>query len=90
MILKKSGHILHEPKSGILTANEKVHFKISAANATKMSVSVEGNKKWVSLQRVGENFEGDVVVNKGEVTVLAAYPESKKGDQCYVLKYRAI
>lgn len=64
---------LQGPLSGVLRAAERVEFSLRVPGAEKVMV-VRSEEAWWPLDRAGDRFSGEVLVDKGEVMVFAKFP----------------
>ena len=81
----KRGALLHSPMEGTLKAGATQAFRIKVPRATKVAVVV--GKKWTQLENKGGDFQGDVHIRKGKVSVFANF-SGGKGRWAGLLEYK--
>ncbi len=64
---------LYSPKSGNLVSGTVQTFKLDVPGANEVDVIVN-NQDWHKLTKQGQTFEGQFTVAKGEILVVAGYP----------------
>ncbi len=67
---------LYQPISGHLKSGNKQTFKLKVPEAEDVAVIMNGN--WHHLQKTGDLFEGEIVVEKGKTGVYAKLPGRKQ------------
>ncbi|MGK7933526.1 MAG: transglutaminase domain-containing protein [Microcystaceae cyanobacterium] len=74
------------PISKFLPANQSVYFKIKVPSSHDVQI-ITGNK-WIPLSRSGDFFEGNILINYGQVSVMAKFDSQSKSYNT-LLEYEA-
>jgi transglutaminase/protease-like cytokinesis protein 3 len=76
---------LYYPKQAHLATNKTQRFKLMVPSAVK--VAVVSGEQWSLLQKQGNIFAGEAIINPGTVTVYAKFTDAKK--YASLLQYQA-